>query len=236
VSGQDVTPSVAAALGTAAIPLTKIGPGRHERLTEAERELYFWILRRFASDGRPAAADARLAAESFGLDAGRAFRTLAREDLVHLGEDGEIVVAYPFSGRPTEHVVRFERGHEVNAMCAIDALGIAPMLDESIEIVSRDPLSGTRIRIELTPAGLGTWQPAEAVVVCGAAGGDASCCSCCPVLNFFDSSESGEQWLTTRPDIRGCVISMAEAIEAGRAVFGNELLATNRKSKLPSPA
>ena len=64
--------------------------------------------------------------------------TLARDDLVHTDRDGEITVAYPFSGRPTGYLVRFEGGHEVHAMCAIDALGIAPMFRVPIEIESRE--------------------------------------------------------------------------------------------------
>ena len=43
------------------------------------------------------------------------------------------LVAYPFSGRPTPHRVRFADGHEVHAMCALDALGVAPMFGEQIE-------------------------------------------------------------------------------------------------------
>ena len=70
-----------------------------------------------------------------------ALRRLAREDLVHHDPaTGAILVAYPFSGRSTAHQVRFD-GREVYAMCAIDALGIAPMLDEAVEIASFDPLS-----------------------------------------------------------------------------------------------
>lgn len=119
-------------------------------------------------------------------------------------------------------------------MCAIDALGIAPMLDESIEVVSRDPLTGERIEVELTPAGTGDWRPEGAVVVCGASGSGESCCSCCPVLNFFASPENGKRWLETRTDVRGYVMTMDEAIEAGRAVFGDVLLAPAGDSELPS--
>ena len=39
------TLSVEAALDAAAIPVFKRGPARHARLTDSERELYFWILR-----------------------------------------------------------------------------------------------------------------------------------------------------------------------------------------------
>lgn len=158
-----VTPSVRAALDAAAIPSSKVGPGRHERLSNGERELYFWVLLRFASSGRPTGKDTRETAERLGLDADRALETLAAQDLVHRDEAGEIVVAYPFSGRPTGHRVRFAGGHEVDAMCAIDALGIAPMFDEVIEIVSPDPLTGERIEVALTPAGTGSWRPQCAV-------------------------------------------------------------------------
>ncbi len=152
--------------------------------------------------------ETREAAQGLGLDADIALGKLATEDLVHSSGDGEIVVAYPFSGHTTDHVVRFDGGHEVHAMCAIDALGMAPMFDRSIEVVSRDQITGERIEITLRPDGTGHWQPDEAVVVCGASGDGESCCSCCPVLNFFASPENGERWLGGRPDVRGYVMSM----------------------------
>jgi len=78
---------------------------------------------------------------------------------VHTDREWEITVAYPFSGRTTDHVVRFEGcGHEVYAMCAIDALGIAPMFDEAIEIAwfrqSWDEIQRQRDGITVDAAGL----------------------------------------------------------------------------------
>jgi hypothetical protein len=225
-SGQ-LASRVAAALAAAEIPPSKLGPARRARLSAAERELYFWILRRFATDGRPSGAELHAAAEQLGLDAERALETLAREDLVHRGADGEIAVAYPFSGRPTAHRVRFRGGHEVDAMCAIDALGIAPMFGEAIELESRDPASGDEIRARVAPDGSVEWSPESAVVVAGAirSQGDA-CCGCCPVLNFFASAANAERWLAEHPDVGGNVISMQEAAASGRAVFGDVLTVT----------
>jgi hypothetical protein len=216
---------VAAALAAAQIPPSKLGPARRARLTEKERELYFWIMRRFATDGRPSSVDVRAAAVRLGLDAADALETLAREDLVHPGANGEITVAYPFSGRPTAHRVRFPGGHEVDAMCAIDALGIAPMFGEPIEIESRDPLSGDEIRAHVAPDGAAEWWPESAVVVAGAihTEGDEACCGCCPVLNFFATVTNAERWLAAHPEVRGNPISMEEAAAAGRAVFGDAL-------------
>ena len=112
-------------------------------------------------------------------------------------------------------------------MCAIDALGIAPMFGEPIEIESRDPVSGDEIRARVAPDGAAEWWPASAVVVAGAirSQGDA-CCGCCPVLNFFVSPASAERWLAQHPEVRGDVISVGEAAAAGRAVFGDVLTET----------
>ena len=217
-----LAPAVAAALAAAEIPPSKLGPARRARLTEAERELYFWILRRFATDGRPGSGEVRAAAGRLGLDTEVALATLSREDLVHRRPDGALSVAYPFSGRPTAHRVRFSSGHEVDAMCAIDALGIAPMFGQRIEVESRDPVSGETIGARVAPDRAAEWWPDSAVVVAGAARsqGDA-CCGCCPVLNFFASPANAERWLTEHPDVRGNIISMPDAAAAGRAVFGD---------------
>jgi hypothetical protein len=64
----DVTPSVTAALHAAAIPAFKVGASRHARLEDAERDVYFWILRQFASSGRSSAAEIQRAAEGLGVD------------------------------------------------------------------------------------------------------------------------------------------------------------------------
>ena len=214
----------ASALALAEIRPSKLGPARRARLTDAERELYFWILRRFRATGRPRATALREAAERLGIDAERALETLAREDLVHRGPDGEITVAYPFSGRPTAHRVRFPGGHEVDAMCAIDALGIAPMFGEPIEIASRDPVSGDEIQARVVADGSPEWSPRSAVVVAGVLDRDSdSCRGCCPVLNFFVSAANAERWLAEHPQVRGDVISMQEAAAAARVVFGDVL-------------
>ena len=215
---------VAAALALAEIPPSKLGPARRARLRESERELYFWILRSFRTNGRPSDNELREAAKRLGLEAEQGLETLARDDLVHRGSDGEITVAYPFSGRPTAHRVRFPGGHEVDAMCAIDALGIAPMFGEPIEIDSRDPVSGEEIRARVAPDGAAAWSPQSAVVVAGVLDpGSDSCQGCCPVLNFFASPAHAERWLAEHPQVRGEVISMQEAAAAGRAVFGEVL-------------
>jgi len=207
-----------------AIPPERWGVKRLGTLSDGERQFYRWILRSFRA-GAPPNPDALAdTASELKLREVPTLAKLAREDLVHYDPSrGGIVVAYPFSGRPTAHFVRFEDGTEAFAMCAIDALGIAPMFGEPIEISSRDPLTGEQIRVELEPDGNGSWQPQEAVVVCGTSGAGESCTSCCPVLNFFSSADNATGWLASHADVRDVVISIDDAIVAGRMVFGDIL-------------
>jgi hypothetical protein len=220
---EPLSAGVVAALAAAEIPASKLGPARRARLTDSERDLYFWILRCFAKSGRPSGTQTRDRATRLGLESEDALATLAREDLVHRGSDGEIAVAYPFSGRASAHRVRFPNGHEMHAMCAIDALGIAPMFEQTIEIRSRDPHTGAAFQAKVAPDGGATWEPDTAVVVAGVLARQAadSCSGCCPVLNFFVSAESAERWLSEHPHVHGLVMTVEDAIASGRAVFGD---------------
>jgi hypothetical protein len=78
--------------------------------------------------------------------------------------------------------------------------------------------------VQLTRDGDAAWQPESAVVVAGVIDscGESSR-GCCPVLNFFASPDNAERWLAEHGEVRGDVISMPDAIAAGRAVFGDVL-------------
>jgi Alkylmercury lyase len=212
------------ALRAADIRPERQGVARRRRLSTEQRQLYLWILRQFAAATPPSGEATRTADDKLGLDAADAFRVLAREDLVHVDEAGRPVIAYPFSATPRGHRVLINGKRRVEAMCAIDALGIAPMLALPIEIYSRDPISGGEIRARLDPSDGARLEPEQAVVLTGSA-----CCDgpsfrgCCDVLNFFERRENAERYLAENPSVSGYPISLPEAIEAGRIVFGDLL-------------
>jgi hypothetical protein len=119
--------------------------------------------RTLASDG-PEAARQHLD----GLDA---------QDLIQLGAEG-VEIAYPFSASPTPFVVRLADGRERYACCAVDALGMAPMLRERVSISSRCHHCGESLALAVEPEGLapgadgvlvwiGTRQPDERRLVIG---------------------------------------------------------------------
>ena len=223
-SALELSAPVVEALEAAGIPAARVGKSRSERLTAGERELYFWILRGFASEGPPSAQAIRAEAARLRLDLEQAREKLTAEDLVHFDAAGEVAVAYPFSGRPRGHRVLIDGQRWVEAMCAIDALGMAPMLGLPIEIISHDPLSGGEIWVRLDPGDGAWWEPTEAVVLAASTRCEGpSFRGCCDVLNFFDTEENAERYLHDHPEITGTPISIPEAIEAGSVVFGDVL-------------
>ena len=217
------TESVGRVLEAAAIPRERTGGQRTAALAAPERQLYRWILRQFAAEGRPSLEVTAAAAAAAGADLNQAIETFRRLDLVHLAH-GQIAVAYPFSGRPTAHRVSIDGRPEVYAMCAIDALGIAAMLELPIEVFSRDPVSGGEVWVRIDPGDGACWDPKQAVVLAASYPAlGPSFHSCCSVLNFFESGEHALQYLLAHPDLTGHAITIPEAIAAGAAIFGDLL-------------
>jgi hypothetical protein len=213
------------ALSIAGIASERFGPARLNGLNDNERSLYRWILSSFAGGGHPAVDELCDLASELGLEIEDTLVLFANLDLVHHDPStGEILVAYPFSAGPRGHSVLINSTHRVEAMCAIDALGIAPMLQQPIEITSHDPLSGSEIWVRLDPSEGTWWEPPTAVVLAGSASCDGpSFHGCCDVLNFFQTDESANTYLAAHPELSGFPISIPDAIEVGRTVFADLL-------------
>ena len=84
------------------------------------------------------------------------------DDLIRI-RAGQIDVAYPFSGAPTPFHLRLSGARERYACCATDALGIAPMVGEPVEITSACHHCGEPLKFGATPHGVG--RDAEGVMV-----------------------------------------------------------------------
>jgi hypothetical protein len=80
---------------------------------------------------------------------------LNEEDLIRIRTE-RIDLAYPFSASATPFaVVLGRRRGERYACCAVDALGFAPMLGQSVRIRSRCHDCGTALELSIDPAGPG---------------------------------------------------------------------------------
>jgi len=107
------------------------------RRAERDRGLLQHILRAFVEDGGPLPVEAlrrRVEARASGSLTDKLTR-LHEEDYL-LVADGQVRLAYPFSGVPTAFAVVLPGGQRRYACCAIDALGVAAMLRQRIDIRS----------------------------------------------------------------------------------------------------
>jgi mercuric reductase len=186
------------------------------------------LLGLYAEQGRAPTIDA-LAARA-RLDTAEARGQLAelrQRDLVVLSRDRErIIGAYPFTDRDTGQRVKLD-GRTVNAMCAVDALGVGAMLGRDVQIDSRCHRSGSAIRITTRDCGraIAVAHPETTVVWLSLRyeGGSAAY-SLCTVTVFFATDDHLEAWHKDQPaDMRGLRLSLGEALEAGRAIFGPSL-------------
>ena len=68
------------------------------------------------------------------------------------------------------------------------------------------------------------WQPEGAVVLAGSTCREGpSFGGCCDVLNFFETTENAQHYLREHPETNGTPITIPDAAEAGRVIFGDLL-------------
>ncbi|MUL88604.1 MULTISPECIES: alkylmercury lyase family protein [unclassified Mycolicibacterium] len=191
-----------------------------QQLPSAVRELHRAVLRGFRDHSQVHRDDLHPTAVALGIDLDEALHQLAGADLVHTGPDGQIEIAYPFSGRATGHTVHLAGHLPVPAMCAIDALGIPLMTGTDGVIDSTDPDTGAPIRIQRR-GGEWTWQPATAVVVIG----HTDCCgtlanTVCGSISFHTDTQHAQSHLDNRPELEGFIVGQNDAITLAESVFG----------------
>ncbi len=219
-STDDWSPgAVLSAWRTRAVPLDPLEKAAHQA-----------ILRAFAADGAsPTATELDPVASDDAKTTAEVLTALHEADAIRLAADGQIAVAYPFSSTPTRHRVHIVNpdggGVDVYGMCAIDALGIAPMLGRDTRIESVDVTTGQPVTVTTT-SGRTTWQPTAAVVFIGAdAGGGPSADCCCDYLNFFADHATAQAWTSSHPNTLGQILNQAEAEGLATRLF-QPLLAT----------
>lgn len=205
----------------------RMGAARGAELDAPSRGLYHWILREMAAGRSPTAMDLRHAASRFAVDGVVALDRMRTLDLVQLDGAGAVRCAYPFSAVHTGHEVRLSGAHHpVQAMCAIDALGIPYMLRCAAEIVSADPRTRSAIRVAIDPIAEATWQPPHAVVLVGAAASTTPCSVSeivCPYISFFESAGSAQAYLEQHTEITATALTMPDAVALGRTIFEGAL-------------
>jgi hypothetical protein len=204
-----------------------LGRGGRGRIAPAERGLrtvHQAVLRSFVQTGGP--PDPPLLEDAAApFNAAQVLAELAQGDFLYLDDAGRITAAYPFSALPTAHRVQIADGANVYAMCAIDALGIAPMVGSKVVILSADPSTGQAITVTVDGKN-SEWRPRTAVVFDGSTGSDCAGPSaeiCCGYMNFFATRAAATAWAQAHPEITGGILTQDRAIKVGKQIFGRLL-------------
>ncbi|MEZ4679131.1 MAG: organomercurial lyase [Caldilineaceae bacterium] len=154
-------------------------------------------------------------------DVAEAFNVLHKYDLITLSHDGEPVGIYPFTMHGRGHTVHVN-GHRVQAMCALDALAIGPMFQESTQISSQCRVTAAPIAIEMT--GQTIQNLAEVgnihIGIGWTAANASSCCadSLCMEMIFLRDNRTAEQWLTDQSEGRE-IFTLQEAVQLASMFF-----------------
>ena len=191
---------------------------RQDACSKQIKELHQQAIRSFVDKGRILARE-EMAQYVSNLE--EAVDVLKDRDMVVFSDNGEPLGAYPFTMEAREHSVQVN-GHRVYAMCALDALAVAPMFGMETQIDSRCRVSGDPVNIRMS--GNKILNPDEAGdihfgIIWGAANADISCAnSLCMEMMFLRDGETARQWLADDPETRE-VFTLQEAVEFGGRFF-----------------
>jgi alkylmercury lyase len=180
------------------------------------------VLRLYAHGGKAPTTDQIEDASSMAPDRiADLLRRLAARDLIVLNLAGQVVGAYPFTDRETEH--RLHTAHTVvGAMCAIDALGIGAMLGVDTAIHSSCRYCRQGIEIATSDGGttLAEFSPEHVVVWSGSYCDGCAADSLCTVQAFFCSERHLQTWRSAaKYGADGVLLTLDEALQVGRAIF-----------------
>jgi len=191
-----------------------------ERLAQASplaQQAYGRILERLRTRGLPVAAvDLR---EYDTVQFRQVVDELAAADLVVADADhARVLGAYPLTTETTDHRLEVD-GVPLFAMCAVDALAVAPVTGSRVLIDSRCAVSGTVVRIQQDGDTLDLAEPAGVQV--GIAWQDTGGCaahSLCRDMVFLCDAPTAAQWRDTGDGMRD-IYDLSQALALARQFF-----------------
>jgi mercuric reductase len=189
---------------------------RQQALPDGIARAHRAILRSIAATGQPPEVDQleRIAR----MDAGTVIDRLCSDDLL-VAEGRRIEGAYPFSLEPTPHVMTIA-GLEIHAMCALDAVAVAPVFGIEVATASQCAVTGRTIRIRQVGRSVEMAEPdALRIGVRWQQPEGCAAHSMCREMVFLSDSETAEHWRGADPDGAG-IFDLDEAIEFGVGFFG----------------
>ncbi|MBP2627010.1 MAG: hypothetical protein H6Q68_1721 [Firmicutes bacterium] len=129
-------------------------------LTFEERLLRQYLIRQIINNDRPVIVEKlKDAPEMAHIDIDKIILKLVDKRRIVLDEQGQIIFVYPVSALPTHHKVTLQDGRKLNAMCGIDAMGVAFTLGQDTVIQSECSLCGQSVTVKITDGVLTMVEP-----------------------------------------------------------------------------
>ncbi len=128
---------------------------------------------------------------------------------------------------PTRHRFRV-KDRDLYAWCALDTLFLPALINQTAEITSTCPQTGTLIHLTVSPDGVEAVTPPETALSIMIASGCTSGINgtFCGQIHFFASSEAAEEWRDERDDI--AVLTLYEAYHLAQVIYIEPMLTALR--------
>jgi mercuric reductase len=203
----------------ALLPLT----ARQKQLPPEIRQLHQKIMHSLSDRGLLDTGELAAMLETFSID--QALQRLSDADLIVLDDTGMYPVgAYPLTLQDTPHKVHFSH-HSLYAMCALDAVSVAPLFDQEILINSCCHITKTPIFIHMSGNRVLDAKPSHELMlgIRWQQPGHIAAHSLCLEMVFLEDVVTARSW-QDQDSQSISLFSLSESIEFGKSYFEPLLL------------
>lgn len=192
---------------------------RQDQLPAVLKAAHQNVLYSMAKSGRPPSLEEL--AQQLGIEnIAAALQRLGSDDLVVLDAEGnQPLGAYPITNEQTPHKISIN-GHTIYAMCALDAVSVAPMFETKVQIDSSCHVSNTPISIRMQGSDILEALPSEQVTVGirWQMPSEVAAHSMCMEMVFLKDRQTAQAWQDG--DIENIsLFTLPEAVAFGQAFF-----------------
>jgi len=196
---------------------------KREYLSPEQRTFELAILRTLA-EGRPVSPQQIAASTKLALNAVRGIFQSLREGGADFDAQGNLV-GMVLTLIPTPHEFRV-KDKQLYAWCALDTLFLPGLIGAPADIISTCPATGAEVRLTMTPEGIDSAHPTDAVLSVVVPGFSAACKPgqpggaqgpVCSSMHFFRDRQAASTWLVAHPDL--AMLALKEAWELARRVW-----------------
>lgn len=191
---------------------------RQAQLSPALKKLHQTILMSLVKRGAPPTQD-EMAEQVAEAQVASALQTLGAEDLVVLNAAGtDAVGAYPITTEATPHQLNID-SRTIYAMCALDAVSVAPMFATEVKIASHCHVSGDPIQIHMQGSEVIESNPATVMIgIRWQMPNSVAAHSMCTEMVFLKDENTARQWQGDELDSIS-LFTLADAIAFGMGFF-----------------